>query len=319
MPARKTGGRISVNVSGPVPAGVIRGSLLVAMTVVDIHAHYEPRMFVVEKMRPQMAAHGVDKVALIPTMNDPLPETPAGLLGFFRSLICSPVHSLAELLQHAFMKDGNLKLKGKIYEIYSKPDNAQVAGILRAHPDLFVGWIFLNPRVGNPLEELEEWRAVPGYMGVKLHPHWHGWAIDEGAPIFRRCEELGLPVLIHLGFGKKGDWRQIADRFPKLRVLFAHAGMPHFQRLWGKMRDYPNLCLDLSSPYLNEALARRAVAAVGPERALYGTDSPYGFHDEHDPDSYDYGHIKGWVERLPASARDIDRVLGVNAGELLAR
>jgi len=117
------------------------------MTVLDIHAHFEPRMFEVEPMRAQMMSHGVDKVALIPTMNDPLPETPAGLLGFVRALMCSPAHSLASVLQRAFMKDGNLKLQGKIYEIYSEPDNSQVAAVPRAHPELFVGWIFLNPRV----------------------------------------------------------------------------------------------------------------------------------------------------------------------------
>jgi hypothetical protein len=38
------------------------------------------------------------------------------------------------------------------------------------------------------------------------------------------------------------------------------------------------LHVDLSSPYLDEPLARAAVAAMGPERCLYGTDSPYGFH-----------------------------------------
>lgn len=290
------------------------------MTVVDIHAHFEPRMFEVEPMRAQMAAHGVDKVVLIPTMNDPLPETPAGLLSAVRALMCSPVYSLADLINRAVMKDGNLKLKGKIYEIYTKPDNAQVAEVLRAHPDLFLGWIFLNPRAtGNALDELEEWRTVPGYVGVKLHPHWHGWHIEEGAPIFARCEELGLPVLIHLGFGKKGDWRQIAERFPRLRVLFAHAGMPHFPRLWHKMNDYPNLYFDLSSPYLDEALVRRAVEAVGPRRTLYGTDAPYGFHVDHDPSRYDYGHIKGWVERLPVSSSDVEGVLGANAGEFLGR
>jgi len=31
------------------------------MTVVDIHAHFEPRMFSVDKMRAQMAANGVDR------------------------------------------------------------------------------------------------------------------------------------------------------------------------------------------------------------------------------------------------------------------
>jgi predicted TIM-barrel fold metal-dependent hydrolase len=288
------------------------------MTVLDIHAHFEPRMFEVKPMRAQMASHGVDKVVLIPTMNDPLPETPAGLLGFVRALMCSPAHSLANVLQRAFMKDGNLKLQGKIYEIYSEPDNSQVAAVLRAHPELFVGWIFLNPRATtDQLQELERWRSEPGYIGVKLHPHWHGWEIQEGEAIFRRCEELGLPILIHLGFGRRGEWQWVAEKFPKLRMIFAHAGMPHFQRAWKKMRDYPNLSLDLSSPYLDEALARRAVAAVGPERALYGTDAPYGFHAEHDHNVYDYSHIKGWVERLPISSGEIDRVLGANAGELL--
>ena len=272
-------------------------------------------------MRAEMARQGIDKVVLIPTMNDPLPETPRGLLSLLRGLLCSPAHSLAELLTDVLvMEGGNLKLSGKIYEIYSTPDNGQVADVLSNHPDLFLGWIFLNPRAsGDPLDELEEWRAVPGYVGVKLHPHWHGWAIEEGAPIFRRCEELGLPVLIHLGYRKKGDWRQIVERFPKLRVLCAHAGMPHYQRLWHKMRDYPNLSLDLSSPYLNEALVRRAVKAVGPRRALYGTDAPYGFHLEDDPSRYDYTHIKGWVERLPNASREVDGILGENAAALFDR
>ena len=130
--------------------------------------------------------------------------------------MCSPAHSLAQLVHRATMKDGNLKLGGKIYEIYSKPDNAQVAEVLRAHPELFVGWIFLNPRAtGNALEELEQWRAVPGFAGVKLHPHWHDWEIEEGVPILRRCEELGLPVLIHLGFGKQRRLATNRRRLPE--------------------------------------------------------------------------------------------------------
>ena len=62
------------------------------MTVVDIHAHFEPRMFSVDKMRAQMAANGVDRVALIPTMNDPLPETPTRLiaLGAWSDVLAGP-------------------------------------------------------------------------------------------------------------------------------------------------------------------------------------------------------------------------------------
>ena len=99
--------------------------------------------------------------------------------------------------------------------------------------------------------------------------------------------------------------------------MFAHAGIPHYDRIWGAIRADRRLALDVSSPYLDEALVRDAVAAVGPERVLYGTDAPYGFHD---PDGgYDYGAIRGWVQRLRLPARDIDRVLGGNALAFLDR
>lgn len=288
------------------------------MTVVDVHAHYEPRMLAVPAMLAQMDARGIRQVALIPCMNDPLPETPARLLAVVRRLMRSPCHPLARVIAEATITDGgDLRLGGKVHAIYPRPDNASVAEVVRAHPDRFLGWIFLNPRAAVGLDELERWRGVPGMIGVKLHPHWHGWPLVDAIPIARRCEELGMPVLLHLGFGDRGDWRVLTAAAPRLRLIFAHAGIPHYDRIWGAIRADRRLALDVSSPYLDEALVRDAVAAVGPERVLYGTDAPYGFHD---PDGgYDYGAIRGWVERLRLPARDIDRVLSGNALTLLDR
>ena len=288
------------------------------MTVVDVHAHYEPRMLAVPAMLAQMDARGIRQVALIPCMNDPLPETPARLLAVVRRLMRSPCHPLARVIAEATITDGgDLRLGGKVHAIYPRPDNASVAEVVRAHPDRFLGWIFLNPRAAVGLDELERWRGVPGMIGVKLHQHWHGWPLVDAIPIARRCEELGLPVLLHLGFGDRGDWRVLTAAAPRLRLIFAHAGIPHYDRIWGAIRADRHLALDVSSPYLDEALVRDAVAAVGPERVLYGTDAPYGFHD---PDGgYDYGAIRGWVERLRLPARDIDRVLSGNALTLLDR
>jgi predicted TIM-barrel fold metal-dependent hydrolase len=232
--------------------------------------------------------------------------------------MASPCHPVARWINSRFYTpEGHLQLRGKVYEIYQRPDNQSVADAIAAHPDRFLGWIFLNPRLPeDQVEELEKWRNQPGFIGVKLHPHWHNWRIEEAFPIAARCEELQLPILIHLGFGEKGRFGLLTDRYPKLRLLFAHAGMPHFGRMWSAVRDNRNLRIDLSSPYLSERLVRRAVRAVGPERALFGTDAPYGFHEaDH---SYDYRHIKHWVERLPCAARDIDRVFADNADELLS-
>jgi predicted TIM-barrel fold metal-dependent hydrolase len=266
----------------------------------------------------KLDATGVDRVVLIPTMNDPLPETPERLLSLVRKLSRSKVGRLVvERIHRGLLTpEGDLRLDGKVYGIYARPDNASVAEVVATHPDRLRGWIFLNPRQ-NPgvLDELERWRSVPGMIGLKLHPHWHDWRTEIAHPLLRRAEELRLPVLIHLGFGARGDVRAILDAFPKLVVIAAHAGVPLYDDLWRLARTYPTLHVDLSSPYIDEALARAAVKAMGPERCLYGTDAPYGFHEG--DGSYDYGRIKGWIERMPITSEEQERILGARFAEIV--
>ena len=276
---------------------------------VDMHAHLEPRMLAVDALLERMDGAQVDRVALIPTMNDPLPKTPERLLGVMRRLMRRGAgRALAELIHRSLLTpEGDLKLNGEVFQIYARPDNQAVADVVARHPERLMGWIFLNPR-NNPgvLDDLERWRQVPGIIGVKLHPHWHDYRVELLGPVLRRAEELGLPVLIHLGFRARGDYRAIAEAYPELRLIAAHAGMPFFDDLWRAARSLKNLHVDLSSPYLDERLVRDCVAAIGPERCMYGTDGPYGFHA---PDgSYDYGEIAGWVERLPVTSKQRDGI-----------
>jgi predicted TIM-barrel fold metal-dependent hydrolase len=287
--------------------------------IIDCHAHFDPRILSPERVLAKMDAAGVERVAIIPPINDPLPGTPKRLLAFARSLSRSGMTRwLVEKIHRSTLtKEGNLKLSGQEIAIYPRPDNEGVAGLVAAHPDRFYGWIFLNPRAGGDvLEELERWRAVPGMVGIKLHPHWHDYTTDLLDPLLKRAEELRMPALIHLGFGKRGDFRAICAKFPELVVISAHAGVPFYGDLWRYEGECPNLYVDLSSPYIDEALARDAVKAMGPERCLYGTDAPYGFHEE--DESYDYGEIKGWVERMPVSATQRDAMFGGTFAGLLA-
>lgn len=289
------------------------------MEIIDSHAHYDSRMLELPALVRKMDEHGIAKVALIPCMNDPLPHTPERLLSALRHVMARRLtRPLAELVHRALLTpEGDLRLDGRVYQIYQRPDNQAVAKALRAYPQRLLGWIFLNPR-NNPkvLDELEEYRAVPGMIGVKLHPHWHDYRTELLNPIMRRLAELKLPALIHLGFGRRGDFRALATSYPQVPLICAHAGFPFYRDLWVHGRALPNLYVDLSSPYIDEALARAAVATLGPERCLYGTDAPYGFpekdltsggsgpyqdqvQDHGAPKSYDYGEIKGWIERLP--------------------
>ncbi len=285
--------------------------------IVDSHAHLDARMLDLDPMLERMDAAGVDRVALIPCMNDPLPHTPERLLSAMRvAMQSAPGRLLAEGVHRALLtRDGDLKLSGAVYKIYPRPDNAAVVQASRRHPARFYGWMFLNPRdTPGVLDELEQLRAEPSMIGIKLHPHWHDYRTEILGPLLARAEELSLPVLIHLGFRKRGDVRHIAETYPRLRIIAAHAGFPFYKRLWGWSRAHKNIYVDLSSPYIDERLARRAVAAMGPQRCLYGTDSPYGF--EADDHLYDYTHIRGWIDRLPITQAQRDQILGHNFVEL---
>lgn len=285
---------------------------------IDSHAHFDPRMLEEEKLLAKLDRAGVDKVVLIPCMNDPLPETPKGLLAVVRRLARSPVTRPAcELIHRSTLTaEGDLRLKGHTFGIYAQPDNDAVGALCARHPGRFAGWMFLNPR-NNPrvLDDLERLRHRPGMVGVKLHPHWHDYRTELAEPLLRRVEELGLPLLIHLGFRARGDYRAICERFPRLQVIAAHAGFPFFDDLWRAGRRTPNLFVDLSSPYLDEPLVRDCVRVLGAERCLYGTDAPYGFHEA--DGSYDYHEIRRWVERLPVTERERERVLEGNARAIL--
>jgi len=135
--------------------------------VIDAHAHYDPRILDIGTTIAKMDAAGIDKVALIPTMNDPLPHTPDILLAVFRRLMDSRrLHPCAHWMSRSFMtKDDDVRLRGQVYRVYHRPDNHSVAEILRLHGQRFMGWIFLNPRGSdNPadaLDELEQWRQIP--------------------------------------------------------------------------------------------------------------------------------------------------------------
>jgi uncharacterized protein len=280
--------------------------------IIDSHAHFEPRMLTEADLLKKLDGAGVDKVALIPAMNDPLPHVPEYLLGAARFMMQANItRPLAELAHRLTLTpEGNLRLSGQEYKIYPQPDNASAFELVKRYPERFLSWAFLNPRASaHVLDDLEKWRSYQGMIGVKLHPHWHDYTTDLLYPLFERMQELDLPALIHLGFGKRGDYRAIAEKFPRLKIIAAHAGFPFYQDMWNFARNH-NIYVDLSSPYIDENLARAAVNALGADRCLYGTDAPYGFDDANH--SYDYTVIRGWVERLPVTSGEREKIFSGN-------
>ena len=137
-----------------------------------------------------------------------------------------------------------------------------------------------------------------GIRCLKIHPPHQchpANAYTEGLEalgrIYRRCEERGLPVLVHTGTsifpGARSKWGNpmelddVAIDFPKLTIVMAHGGRP----LWMEeaffiLRRHPNVYLELSGippARLLEYFPRLTDIA---HKTIWGTDWPSpGVHD----------------------------------------
>lgn len=137
-----------------------------------------------------------------------------------------------------------------------------------------------------------------GIRCLKIHPphqcfpaNAYTEGLDALGRIYRRCEERGLPVLVHTGTsifpGARSKWGHpmelddVAIDFPKLTIVMAHGGRP----LWMDeaffiLRRHPNVFLELSGippARLLEYFPRLTDIA---HKTIWGTDWPSpGVHD----------------------------------------
>ena len=282
--------------------------------IIDMHYHIDERMEPMDRLTSRMDQHGIDRIVLIAPMVDPFHVAggAAKLAALARKMLTGRGYRIGLMMYESTVtKNGRFSVLGDKYDIYSEPDNSLVEKAMAAHPDRFWGWFFINPSVEDSLFRLESEMAADGWIGVKCHPFWHRYAVSRLDDAAAWCAEKNRPLLIHLG-GKKdnGDFRYLPERHPKLRIIYAHAGLPHYKRLWDYIQDRDNLYVDLSSPYLNKPLRLHALHALGPEKCMYGTDGPFGYPAE--DGKYDHGAILSEIRKFPISAAAQEKILGKN-------
>jgi predicted TIM-barrel fold metal-dependent hydrolase len=281
--------------------------------IIDCHAHLEERLLTIDQMLKKMDACGIDKTALMAPMVDSIPEAGPLLIRLFLFLLThQPLRPVARLLAARFTDDGAIKLPAGTFPVYPDPDNTLVFDAVDKHPDRFFGWIFVNPRgKKDPVKEYDRWKDHPGTIGVKAHPFWHRYPPAELAPVARRAVADGRPLLIHAGFGEHGRFEELVAQVPGLKLILAHAGFPEYGETWPKIADNTNILVDVSqTSYVGEKILAQVVRALGVERCCYGTDGPFGFHDEHH--TFDMCRIKKRIEKLLPDAHDRQKILGDN-------
>jgi len=127
--------------------------------VIDAHYHLEERMESVEKLLGHMSRYGISRVALMPPLNTPftIDWLTMKSTGLFQRTLNSRWQKVGlRIYRSTVTNDGKYVIGTRRYPIYDKPDNENVARVMQAHPDKFLGWIAVNPCVADPIVEIEK-------------------------------------------------------------------------------------------------------------------------------------------------------------------
>jgi predicted TIM-barrel fold metal-dependent hydrolase len=184
-------------------------------------------------------------------------------------------------------------------------DEESVAAAIARHPSRLVGFFMLNPSAADAAERLA--RALDDWhlRGVCLFPAMHHYPITDervsatfeaaatrGAAVFVHCgvltvgvrKRLGLASPFNLRLGDPLALANVAARFPKVPVIIPHFGAGFLREALMAADQCPNIHLDTSStnswvkyyPGLTlEDVFRQALAIVGPDRLIFGSDSSF--------------------------------------------
>jgi predicted TIM-barrel fold metal-dependent hydrolase len=185
-------------------------------------------------------------------------------------------------------------------------DEPSVTLAVARHPSRFVGFFMLDPSADSAVERTHA-ALEGGLRGICLFPAMHRYALtDERVTrllasaaghvsrpaVFVHCgvlsvgvrRKLGLPSPFDIRLGQPLDVAVLATRFPSVPFIIPHFGAGLFREALMAADTCPNIHLDTSSsngwirytPGLTLAgVFRTALAVVGPERLLFGTDSSF--------------------------------------------
>jgi uncharacterized protein len=279
--------------------------------IVDCHFHVDETMLTLDKMLEGMDENNVTKTALIAPMNETMFEVESTyqhhLQRFFRFLILN-APQIGLQIYDGLVKDGLFNLYGHAYKIFAKPRNDIVAAAIDRFPDRFLGWAAVNPMIPESMDEVEFYLNKPGFIGVKAHPFMHEYSIKALDPVAAMCESKGVPMIIHLS-SERDSYKYLPENYPKLKLIYAHAGLPFWKKLWNYVKNQPNVFVDTSSDYLNPFIVKKAVESLGYRKVLYGCDGPYGMKKFNE---YDYLTKKSWVDSLQIPDNQKEYILGKN-------
>ena len=184
-------------------------------------------------------------------------------------------------------------------------DEASVAAAVARHPSRFAGLFMVNPTAPDAGQRVRRGFTEHGLRCACLFPAMHHFALDDECveAVFRAAADHGCAVFVHCGMLSVGVRRKLglssrfdvrlgnplavvpaALAFRSVPVIIPHFGAGFLRETLMAADLTANVHVDTSSsngwtkytPGLSLAdVFRQALAVLGPERILFGSDSSF--------------------------------------------
>lgn len=205
---------------------------------------------------------------------------------------------------------------------YGSISNDDVAAIVAAHPNRFVGAASIDP--GERRKACADIVAAvkAGFRAINIEPgaYPQPLLVDDRRlyPIYAQCEDIGIPVILmaggsagpDLGYTDPVHLDRVAADFPALQIVVSHGGWPWVHQVLHIAFRRTNIYLSpdqylANMPGMDDWL--RAADGFLADRFLYASSYPFAPVNDY----------AAWFRTLPIRPENMEKILFRNAAALL--
>lgn len=168
--------------------------------------------------------------------------------------------------------------------VVSALPNELTLNAVRQYPDKLVGLVWINPYDGDEaVENVDKAMNRWGFKGIKMHPLLDAYLPDQEIvhPIMDQARKYQIPVLFHCGhppWSLPWHFGNLADVYPDVFIILGHMGHGHIVYINAAIEvaeKHENVLLETSAMPMHSKI-KEAVAKVGEDKVMYGSDMPFG-------------------------------------------
>lgn len=181
--------------------------------------------------------------------------------------------------------------KAVVLPIATKPTQHEVVNswAKSIESDRLIPFGSVHPFGDDAIEYLDKIKES-GLKGIKLHPDYQGFEFDDKRvyPLYKKCAQLGLVVVIHAGFDPVSPKKvhatpkmiaNVMESIPNLTLVAAHlGGMNLWESVYTELAGrFENLYLDTAfvSSFIEPELFEKIIKTHGAQRILLASDTPW--------------------------------------------